>query len=87
MGYIHPILLNLDEENIKNMIRKSHVSPEEMLQDLIHEMGDYLVKDRDILETSDNTFAKSNEIEQFNPWGVPFYDYLEDSVTFVTFNT
>ena len=87
VDYIHPILLNLDEENIKNMIRKSHMSPEEMLQDLIHKMGDYLVKDRDVLETNNNTFAKSNKIEPFNPWGVPFYDYLEDSVKFVTFNT
>tara|TARA_B110000495_G_scaffold93146_1_gene80498 strand:- start:3822 stop:4802 length:981 start_codon:yes stop_codon:yes gene_type:complete len=88
VDYIHPTLLNLDEDNIKNMIRKSNIkSPEGMLKDLIHEVGDYFVKDRKDLETEYNTFAKSNDNQQFNPWGVPYYDKLEKNIKFITWNT
>ena len=86
--HIHPTLLNFDAEKIKNMIRKStSKSPEGMLQDLIHEVGDFYVKNRKILDTEYNTFAKSNIIESFNPWGVPFYDILKDEIQFVAWNT
>ena len=88
VDYIHPTLLNLDEDNIKNMIRKSNSkSPEGMLKDLIHEVGDYFVKNRSDLETEYNTFAKSNNNLQFNPWGVPYYDKLENNIKFITWNT
>ena len=86
--YIHPTLLNFDGEKIKNMIRNSlSKSPEGMKQDLIHEVGDFYVKDRKILDTEHNTFAISNSIESFNPWGVPFYDILKEEIQFVAWNT
>ncbi len=87
LDFIHKDLVNLDEDNIKNMIRNSpSKSPEKMLQNLIHETNNYLVKDKLLLEKNGNIFATSENDNGFNPWGVPFVDLLDNQIKFIIWN-
>jgi len=83
------ILLELDEDRIIDMIRKSDSkSPELMLQRIL-ENGKMYKKDRHILELNGNKFGMiDGQIgNNFIPWAVPFYDRLDNSVGFVVWNT
>ena len=83
-------LINLNEEWIKDLIKKAlSKSPELMLQKLLEEDGKILYKDRDLLESSGNKFGlvDGQVGNQFIPWAVPFYDRLTNQVGFVVWNT
>jgi len=87
---LNPFLVNLDEEKIKDMIRDSESkSPELMLQRLIEQMGKVYKKSRISLNTDCNKFGivDGQVGVKFIPWGVPFYDQLEDTVGFIIWNT
>lgn len=87
---INPFLINLDEGKIKDMIRNSDSkSPELMLQNLLEQSGKVFKKSRSILNTVYNKFGlvDGQVGVKFIPWGVPFYDQLEDTVGFVIWNT
>lgn len=86
---IHPMLIKLNEDEIKNLIRNSNTkSPERLLQNLIDEMGDVVYKDRDVLELKGNTFGVINsQALGINPWSLPFYDRASDNVDFIVWNT
>lgn len=80
-------LISLNEENIKQEIRNhKSKSPEGMTQEKLHKMGKYVVKDRSAIETNGNKFATSFEEEWFNPWGVPFVDYNDNTFKFIGWN-
>tara|TARA_R110000751_G_scaffold152537_3_gene257643 strand:- start:18 stop:998 length:981 start_codon:yes stop_codon:yes gene_type:complete len=84
---LHENLLNLNEDKIKHMIRSAaSKSPEGMLQNLIHEVGDYFVKDSNVLDTKGNKFATSNDEDGFNPWGVPFINLCDNKLQFIAWN-
>lgn len=87
---IHPFLLNLDEEAIKQMIRKSSSkSPELLLQNLIDESNNVFYKDRAILDNKGNRFGTiDGQVQsEFIPWGLPFYDPLTNNIDFIIWNT
>lgn len=80
-------LLILNEDNIKNTIRNSRIKgPEYITQKIIHDNGNYLVKDRKLLESNGNKYATSENDEGFNPWGVPFVDLLDNHIKFIVWN-
>jgi hypothetical protein len=85
------ILINLDEEAIKNLIRSSESkSPELMLQTILESNNKKVFKkDRKKLEEKGNRFGiVDGQMEnRFNPWGVPYYDRLTNNVGFVVWNT
>lgn len=83
-------LINLDEETIVEMIRNSNSkSPELMLQNILERNTKVYKKDRNILETNDNSFGviDGQVGDKFIPWAVPFYDHLDNTVGFVVWNT
>lgn len=87
---IHPFLLKLDEDAIKQMIRdSSSKSPELLLQNLIDESNNVFYKDRVILDNKGNKFGIiDGQIEnEFIPWGLPFYDPLTNKIDFLVWNT
>jgi len=86
---IHPMLMKLDEEQIKDLIRKSESkSPELLLFNLIQESKNVFIKDRKVLESKGNKFGTINsQNSNDNPWSVPFYDYMTNSVDFISWNT
>ena len=86
---LNPLLTKLSEEEIKNLIRNSQTkSPEWMLFNLIEQSGNFYVKDRKVLEEKGNKFGTINsQNSSQNPWSIPFYDQLTDSVNFITWNT
>lgn len=87
---IPTILLNLDEERIKQMIRSSLTkSPERMLQKLLEEHGKVFFKDRDEMETKGNRFGLfDGQVDtNFIPWALPYYDELTENVDFIVWNT
>ncbi len=87
LDYIHNDLLTLNEDKIKNIIRlSSSKTPEHILQKLIHEVGDYKVKNRKEIENNGNKYATSENDEGFNPWGVPFVDLLDNHIKFIVWN-
>ena len=80
-------LIFLNEENLKQKIRNhKSKSPEGMHQEILHKMGKCVVKDRSAIETNGNKFATSVKDETFNPWGVPFVDYEDNSFKFIGWN-
>jgi len=85
---LHPILVKLDEEKIKSLIRNSHSkSPEGLLFTLIQESGNFFVKDRKVLEDKGNRFGIVNsQNSKNNPWSLPFYDYETENVDFISWN-
>lgn len=86
---IHDMLIKLDEEKIKNLIRNAITkSPEGMLYQLINESGLVIEKDRNILESKGNRFGTMNSqsIDK-NPWSLPFFDHLTQNVDFIVWNT
>ena len=90
MGYkkIHNIEYDASIKNINELKDNSKLlDTYKSIYYLENEVGDYFVKDRKDLETEYNTFAKSNDNQQFNPWGVPYYDKLEKNIKFITWNT
>ena len=83
-------LLELDEEGIKQMIRNSDSkSPELMLQNILERQGKIFKKDKNILEIKGNKFGiVDGQMDfQFIPWGLPYYDQLEETVGFIIWNT
>jgi hypothetical protein len=86
---IHPMLIELDEEKIKDLIRNAiSKSPEGLLYNLINESGSVVVKDRNILEQKGNSFGVVNsQAINKNPWSVPYYDHQTDNVDFICWNT
>lgn len=81
-------LINLDEDWIKDLIRKSSSkSPEGMLKKILTEEGKAFEKDRKVLELNGNIFATSEEDDGFNDWGVPYVDLMDNCVYFVVWNT
>lgn len=87
LDYIHNDLITLNEDKIKNIIRlSSSKSPEHILQKLIHEVGDYKVKNRKEIENNGNKYATSENDKGFNPWGVPFVDLLDNHIKFIVWN-
>jgi hypothetical protein len=86
---IHELLVNLNEEKIKDLIRHAiSKSPEGLLKQLIDESGNVVVKNRDVLKKKGNRFGiiNSQSINK-NPWSVPYYDYLTETVDFISWNT
>jgi hypothetical protein len=86
---IHELLVNLNEEKIKDLIRGSiSKSPEGLLKKLIDESGNSIVKNRDVLEKKGNRFGiiNSQSINK-NPWSVPYYDHLTETIDFISWNT
>ena len=86
---IHDMLIKLDEEKIKDLIRNAiSKSPEGMLYQLIKESGHVIEKDRNILEIKGNKFGvvNSQSIDK-NPWSLPFFDHLTQNVDFIVWNT
>jgi hypothetical protein len=86
---LNPLLTKLNEEEIKHLIRNSQTkSPEWMLFNLIEQSGNFYMKDRKVLEEKGNKFGTINsQNSSQNPWSIPFYDQLTDSVNFITWNT
>lgn len=81
-------LIILNEDNIKDMIRKSlSKSPEGMLENILINNGKVKVKHRDLLEKNGNKFATSENDEGFNPWGVPYIDLKDNKINFIAWNT
>ena len=81
-------LLILNEDNIKDMIRKSFSkSPEGMLENILINNGKVKVKNRVLLEKNGNKFATSENDETFNPWGVPYIDLKDNKINFIAWNT
>lgn len=81
-------LINLDEDWIKDLIRKSSSkSPEGMLKKILTEEGITFEKDRKVLELNGNNFATSEDDDGFNDWGVPYVDLMDNCVYFVVWNT
>jgi hypothetical protein len=83
-------LINLDEEKIKEMIRRSSSkSPELMLQKILEEGGKVFKKNRNVLEEKGNYFGiiDGQINNKFIPWAVPFYDELHNKIGFVVWNT
>jgi hypothetical protein len=86
---IHDMLIKLDEEKIKDLIRNAvSKSPEGLLFKLINESGSVIIKNRNILEQKGNKFGiiNSQSINK-NPWSVPYYDFLTENVDFISWNT
>lgn len=86
---IHKTLIDLDEDLIKDMIRNARTkSPEKMLENLIHEVGNFLVKSKHDLDDNGNFFGVSdNDKKKFISWGVPFVDILDNKFKFIIWNT
>lgn len=81
-------LLILNEDNIKDMIRKSFSkSPEGMFENILINNGKVKVKNRVLLEKNGNKFATSENDETFNPWGVPYIDLKDNKINFIAWNT
>ena len=86
---IHDMLINLNEEKIKDLIRNAiSKSPEGLLYQLIQESDNVVEKNRDILENKGNKFGvmNSQSIDK-NPWSLPFFDHLTQNVDFIVWNT
>ena len=86
---IHDMLIKLNEDKIKNLIRNANTkSPEGMLYQLIHESGKVIEKNRSVLESKGNKFGvmNSQSIDK-NPWSLPFFDHLTQNVDFIVWNT
>ena len=82
------VLINLDENWIKNLIRNTPVkSPEGMLKNILIESGKSFQKNRNVLETNGNKFATSEKDDGFTPWGVPFIDLMDNRFKFIIWNT
>ena len=83
------ILINLDEEKIKNLIRKSDTkSPEVLLYRILNE-GNIYKKNREVLEINGNKFGVfDGQVENnLNPWSIPFYDKKNNHIYFIVWNT
>lgn len=81
-------LINLNEEEIKNKIRRANSkSPERMLEDILKSNGKVKVKNRSVLEKNGNKFATSEDDDTFNPWGVPYIDLENERLQFIVWNT
>ena len=86
---IHPMLIELDEDKIKDLIRGAiSKSPEGLLLKLIEDSGSVVVKNRNVLEEKGNFFGvvNSQSINK-NPWSLPYYDHLTGNVDFISWNT
>jgi hypothetical protein len=86
---INKLLIELDEEKIKDLIRTAiSKSPEGLLLRLIEQSEKVIIKNRNILEEKGNKFGvvNSQSISK-NPWSVPFYDHLTENVDFISWNT
>lgn len=81
-------LLILNEDNIKDMIRKSFSkSPEGMLENILINNGKVKVKNRDLLEKNGNKFGTSEIDGDHNPWSVPYIDLSENRFKYICWNT
>jgi hypothetical protein len=86
---IHDMLIRLDEEKIKDLIRNANPkSPEGLLFKLIEESGSVIVKNTSILKEKGNNFGVINsQAISKNPWSLPYYDFLTEKVDFIVWNT
>jgi hypothetical protein len=86
---IHDMLIKLNEDKIKNLIRNANTkSPEGMLYQLIHESGKVIEKNRSVLESKGNKFGVMNSQSiGKNPWSLPFFDHQTQNVDFIAWNT
>ena len=87
---IHKLLIELDEEKIKDLIRGAiSKSPEALLLNLIEDSGNVIFKHRNILEQKGNRFGiVDGQVDvNFIPWALPFYDKLTNEIGFIVWNT
>jgi len=86
---IHKLLIELDEEKIKDLIRGAiSKSPEALLLNLIEDSGNVIFKHRNILEQKGNRFGVINSESIYkNSWSLPYYDNLTNNVDFIVWNT
>ena len=86
---LHPEFLNLNEDKIKTDIKNSfYKSPEKMLFDLLNHSENVHVKNKNVLDTNENTFGMShNKISNGNTaWCLPYYDMTNGKLGFVIWN-
>lgn len=84
---LHPELLKLDEESLKNKIRNSNSkSPEGMLKTLLSNNKKCLVKDKILLDTNNNQFGLSHNSKSI-AWCLPFYDKKTNELNFIVWNS
>ncbi len=83
------VLLKLDENNIKQIIRSSDTKSPEVL--LFRELskGRVTKKNRKLLEYKGNKFGIiDGQVEKtMNSWSVPYYDEKDENIYFVCWNT
>ena len=85
---LHPELLELDEEFLKDKIRNSNIkSPEGMLQDLLINGKKYLVKNKSLLDVNNNHFGLSHTVPSTPAWCLPFYDRKTNELNFIIWNS
>ena len=84
---LHPELLELDEEFLKEKIRNSNIkSPEGMLQDLLVKNKKYLMKNKSLLDINGNHFGLSHTTPETPAWCLPFYDRKTEELKFIVWN-
>jgi hypothetical protein len=86
---VDDVLINLDENKIKNIIRESDTKSPEVLLYRILSRGKIYKKNRESLEVNGNKFGifDGQVSKNLNPWSVPFYDRSDDHIYFITWNT
>lgn len=86
---LSPDLLCLDENKIKESIRKSDTkSPEEMLFNLLHTGKNGMVKSKKDLDQGGNFFGCSHKINRHHTaWCLPFFDELTNKICFIVWNS
>lgn len=86
LNSIHRRLIDLDEEWIKQEIRKSpEKSPERMLYRLMSNGLPHQVLNRDVVERDGNRFGTSQDQSDL-AWCLPFYDRADDHLKFIIWN-
>jgi hypothetical protein len=82
-------LLNLNEEKLKEKIRKiEDKSPEMMLQKVLISSGKTIVKTKDKLDANGNNFGLTHSklATGHTAWCLPYYDKLTNKLGFVIWN-
>ena len=86
---LNDILINLNEDKIKDLIRKSDTKSPEVLLYRILTNGKVYIKNRKDLEKGSNKFGifDGQVGKNLNSWSVPFYDKIDNHVYFLLWNT
>ena len=88
LNTLTPNLVNLDENNIKKLIRESlDKSPEGMFFSWLHTGKKGLVKPKSLLDKEENIFGCSHLINKSHTaWCLPFFDILTNKLSFIIWN-